>query len=116
LSVGDAEVCLDALADMHAAFWESPELKGPWLTRPSEGIFQAMIAQLMVSGVSALSRYESKVPARVALLHRDELLHEAATQRLASELPSREPRHTARPVVRQRRPRRRPRLRLAGWR
>jgi hypothetical protein len=65
LSIRDAEACLDALADMHAAFWESPELKDDWLTRPSEGSFKAMIAQLMVSGVSALSGYEGKVPAGV---------------------------------------------------
>jgi hypothetical protein len=58
----------------------------------------------------------SYITYRVALLHRDELLREAAERRLASESTSPEPPHTERPVLRQREPRRRPRLRLAAWR
>jgi hypothetical protein len=65
LSVADAEAALDALADMHAAFWESPELEADWLTRPTEGAFREMVAGLMVSGLPALAAYEGRLPARV---------------------------------------------------
>ncbi|OHV06906.1 hypothetical protein BKN37_00230 [Mycobacterium talmoniae] len=59
LSVSDAEQCLDALAALHAAYWQSPTLQTPWLTNPCEGMFRQMTAQLMVSGVGALDAYAS---------------------------------------------------------
>lgn len=57
LSASDAEQCLDALAALHAAHWESPTLGSPWLTNPYEGTFRQMTAQLMVSGIDALEAY-----------------------------------------------------------
>ena len=63
LTVADAEACLDALADMHAAYWESPMLAAEWLDRPTEGPVGQMTVQLMLSGADQLARFEGRVPA-----------------------------------------------------
>src|SRR5438067_983516 len=47
LSVPDAERIVDGLADMHAGFWDSPDVKADWLAEPAEGVYAAMIAQLV---------------------------------------------------------------------
>jgi hypothetical protein len=58
---------MDALADLHAAFWESSELDEDWLSRPTAGMVKAMIAGLMVSGLPALhERFAERIPARIA--------------------------------------------------
>jgi len=62
ISVADAERTVDALADMHAAFWNAPELDLPWIARPAEGVYAGMIAQLVASGVDTLrERYAGRV-------------------------------------------------------
>lgn len=55
LLLADAEASVDALADMHAAFWESRELAGDWLTRPHQGMFAGMLQQLVLSGAEQLT-------------------------------------------------------------
>ena len=63
ITVKDAEVTIDALADLHAAFWESDRLAEPWLASPAEGVFAGMIGQLVASGAPALAeRYGDQVP------------------------------------------------------
>jgi hypothetical protein len=60
LSVPDAQVTIDALADMHAAFWGRADLD--WLASPAAGTFAAMICQLVASGAPALTeRYRGTV-------------------------------------------------------
>jgi hypothetical protein len=65
LALADAEVTIDALADLHAGLWNSPSLDGqPWLAAPASGTFAAMICQLVASGAPALAeRYRDTVPA-----------------------------------------------------
>ena len=66
MTVPDAERTIDALADLHARFWESDRLTEPWLASPAEGVFAGMIGQLVASGASALAeRYGDLVPAHV---------------------------------------------------
>ena len=74
LSVADAERVMDALADQHAAFWDSAECDEDWLASPTEGVFAGMIVQLVASGVDSLAqRYGDRAPAEAL----------GATQRLA---------------------------------
>ena len=49
MSLTDAEAVLDALADLHARFWESPELEADWLTSPGTGVHAMMVTQLVAS-------------------------------------------------------------------
>jgi hypothetical protein len=66
MTIADAEATLDALADLHAAFWESAALAEPWLASPSTGIFAAMITQLVSSGAVALAeRFAGRADERV---------------------------------------------------
>ena len=63
LAVSDAERLMEVLADMHAQFWNAPELDGEWLAEPAEGVYAGMIVQLVTSGVEALrERYAGRVP------------------------------------------------------
>jgi hypothetical protein len=63
LSLTDAEAVMDALGDLHARFWDSPELDQPWLASPATGPMAAMITQLVSSGAPALAeRYSGQVP------------------------------------------------------
>lgn len=63
LSVPDAERIMDALADMHAEFWNAPELDADWLAEPAQGVYAGMIVQLVTSGVETLcDRYTGRVP------------------------------------------------------
>lgn len=63
LSVPDAERMMDVLADLHAAFWNAPELDAEWLAEPAEGVYAAMIVQLVSSGVQTLrERFAGRVP------------------------------------------------------
>jgi hypothetical protein len=56
LSVADAAATLDALAAMHARFWNFPDQPPPvWLNRPTEPTFKQIIAQLVSSGATALT-------------------------------------------------------------
>jgi hypothetical protein len=62
----DAERLVDALAELHARYWESPVLEQDWLLSPGEGAFAGMVAQLVCSGVGALrARYADRAPAAV---------------------------------------------------
>jgi hypothetical protein len=73
MTVSDAEATLDALADLHAAYWGSDRLAEPALASPGEGIFAGLIGQLVASGAPALAeRYGESVPADVmaAILER----------------------------------------------
>jgi hypothetical protein len=56
VAVADAERVIDSIAQLHARFWEAPELSGDWLVQPAEGPFAAMVAQLVGSGVEALQQ------------------------------------------------------------
>lgn len=51
----DAEATLDALADQHAAFWESDRLGEPWLALPGEGDYAETIGTLVASGAPMLA-------------------------------------------------------------
>jgi hypothetical protein len=55
MRIADAEVMMDALADLHARFWEAPGLAEPWLASPASGVFAGMITQLVASGAQALA-------------------------------------------------------------
>jgi hypothetical protein len=55
MPMADAEATIDALGDLHAAFWESERLAEPWLATPGEGMMAAMITQLVSSGAGALA-------------------------------------------------------------
>jgi Ecdysteroid kinase-like family len=60
----DAEAVIDALGDLHARFWESPELeRASWLASPAEGVHAAMVVQLVSSGAPAVAeRFRGQVP------------------------------------------------------
>ena len=62
LSVADAEAALDALAPMHAKYWQSPELEADWLAAPGDGVTAQLITQLVSSGAPALERFADEVP------------------------------------------------------
>jgi Ecdysteroid kinase-like family len=63
LSTVDAAAILDALAAMHARFWDFPDGAAAWLNRPTEPMFQQIITQLVSSGASALAeRFADLVP------------------------------------------------------
>jgi hypothetical protein len=63
LTVADAERIVDVLADLHAKFWNAPEIEAKWLASPAEGAFAGMIVQLVTSGVDALQRrYADRAP------------------------------------------------------
>ena len=62
MRLADAEATLDALADLHAAFWQSDRLGEPWLASPGEGGYATMIGTLVASGAPALAeRYGDHV-------------------------------------------------------
>jgi len=66
LAVEDAERCVDALADLHAAFWDTASLSDPRLMRPHSPPYTAMTAQLMASGVArARAQFAGDFPAAV---------------------------------------------------
>jgi aminoglycoside/choline kinase family phosphotransferase len=67
LSQADAERLVDALAALHAAFWERP-VPGdePWTVSLRDPMFAGMLTQLIASGVPALKeRYAGRVPGGV---------------------------------------------------
>lgn len=66
LTVADARACVDALADLHAAYWSSPTLGNNWLTRPWQGIFKDMAAQMMVTGIPGVDAIKDQVPRATA--------------------------------------------------
>ncbi|HEX3611519.1 MAG TPA: phosphotransferase [Sporichthyaceae bacterium] len=62
MTLPDAQVTMDALGDLHAAYWGSDQLADPALASPGEGIFAALIGQLVASGAPALAeRYGDRV-------------------------------------------------------
>lgn len=66
MSVTDAGRTMDALADLHAAFWERPEIEADWLVAPSSGVYAGMVVQLVGSGFDALrKRFADRVPNQV---------------------------------------------------
>lgn len=63
LAVADAERVIDALADQHAAFWNSPVCQEPWLVSPTEPALAGAIAHMVGSGVPVLrERYADRAP------------------------------------------------------
>jgi Ecdysteroid kinase-like family len=63
LSIPDAEAVIDALGDLHSRFWRSAQLDAEWLVSPAEGVYAAMVTQLVSSGAPALAeRYAGTVP------------------------------------------------------
>jgi len=66
MTLADAAATVDALADLHAAFWASDTLHEPWIASPAEGAFAAVIGQLVASGAPVLAeRYADAAPAEV---------------------------------------------------
>ncbi len=64
LKAGDAVRLMDALAEQHAAFWESSVCGEPWLASPTDSAYAGMVTQLVNSGLSALAdRYADRAPA-----------------------------------------------------
>lgn len=45
MSLADAEATIDALANLHATFWNSELLDEPWLAAPDEGGYATMIGR-----------------------------------------------------------------------
>jgi aminoglycoside/choline kinase family phosphotransferase len=65
LALADAERIVDALALLHAKFWETPQARQPWLLDPADPAFAGMVAQLVASGAGALrERFEGRAPDR----------------------------------------------------
>ena len=66
LSVADAEGVIDALADLHGAYWEIDPAEWEWLAAPGEGVYAQMVGQLVQSGVPMLQkRFAGRVGDRV---------------------------------------------------
>jgi hypothetical protein len=66
LAVADAEALMVALAGLHAAYWDSPELDAPWLLRHDSGDYPGLVAALVASGVPALrQRFADRAPAKL---------------------------------------------------
>jgi hypothetical protein len=64
LTLADAERIIDALADLHARYWQSESLEQDWLLDPAGASFAGMVAHLVASGSEALrDRFEGRVPA-----------------------------------------------------
>ena len=64
LALADAERIIDALAALHARFWESGELDQPWLLDPAEAGFAGMVGQLVASGAPGLrAQFADRIPA-----------------------------------------------------
>lgn len=62
LSLNEARQLMDALADLHARFWEQPQADAEWLVQPANGVYAGMIVQLVGSGADALrERYRKQV-------------------------------------------------------
>jgi len=55
LSVADAGHTLDALADLHARFWESPTLTAPWLLNTTDDAFKQIVTQMVTGGTPVLA-------------------------------------------------------------
>jgi hypothetical protein len=63
LTVPDAERIIDALAGLHAGYWQAEALEQEWLLDPAGGAFAGMVAHLVASGSDALrDRFEGRVP------------------------------------------------------
>lgn len=54
LALADAEALMVSLAELHAAFWQSENVEAPWLLRHDQGLYPALVTQLVSSGVPAL--------------------------------------------------------------
>lgn len=66
LSVPDAERVIDALADLHSAYWDIDREDAAWLAAPGEGVYAGMVAQLAQSGAPMLKeRFTGRVGDRV---------------------------------------------------
>lgn len=66
LTPADAEKLMDALADLHAAYWGSSQIEADWLASPATGPFAEMIVQLVGSGMETLrERYRGRVEAGI---------------------------------------------------
>lgn len=63
LTIEDAERIIDALAVLHAAFWQTPARQQDWLLDPADPGFAGMVAHLVSSGGAALrDRFTGRVP------------------------------------------------------
>jgi Ecdysteroid kinase-like family len=63
LSAADAEATLDALADLHAKYWDSAAIAASWLNRPTQPTFKQILVQFVESGAPTLAqRYDGEVP------------------------------------------------------
>jgi len=76
LAIQDAERIIDALAVLHAAFWQAPALRQDWLLDPASPGFAGMVAHLVSSGSQALcDRFTGRVPdesLKAVLRHADD--------------------------------------------
>lgn len=63
LALEDAQRIVDALATLHAAFWESGELDQPWLLDPADPGFAGMVGQLVAGGAPGLrAQFADRIP------------------------------------------------------
>lgn len=63
LAKEDADQLMDALAEQHAAFWESPVCGESWLASPTDEAYAGMVAQVVNTGVDTLAdRYADRAP------------------------------------------------------
>ncbi len=66
LEPADAERIIDALAALHARFWNAAAANEGWLLDPADASFGAMVSHLVSSGTDALvKRFQESVPDRV---------------------------------------------------
>ena len=63
LALADAQRIIDAIAALHARFWESEELDQPWLLDPADPGFAGMVGQLVSSGAPGLrAQFAGRIP------------------------------------------------------
>ena len=66
ITLTDAQRVMDALADLHAAYWGSRAAAANWLVQPASGAYAGLIVQLVGSGVDQLCRrFQGRVPKKV---------------------------------------------------
>lgn len=64
LAETDAVRLVEALAEQHAAFWESETCDESWLASPADEVYAGMVTHLVNSGVDVLAeRYADRCPA-----------------------------------------------------
>lgn len=90
ISVERAELVIDALAALHAEWWESPRLDDlPWLLSFADDVYMATVPGIFTAGMGPLERdWSDRVGAEgIALAHRVESCFEALMRKVGSTAP-----------------------------